>query len=69
MPRGRMKPAPTRQGTRAAPAGRRSDPPEPAGDAEALSPQDAERIRRSNRAGDMDDLTLPEYRSRGREQA
>ena len=41
---------------------------EPGGD-EQVSPVEAERIHRSNRAGDMDDLTLPEYRSRGREHA
>ena len=67
---GRTRKATTRQRTT---AGRTNRPPhataetEPGGD-EHVSPRDAERIHRSNRAGDMDDLTLPEYRSRGRKE-
>jgi hypothetical protein len=73
MPDGRSKHSATRTTRSGRPAGqartarRRADAPGTNNELEDVSPEDAERIRRSNRAGDTDDLTLPDYRQRGRE--
>jgi hypothetical protein len=76
MPDGRSKHSTTRTTRSGRPAGqartvrRRADAPgtnRTNNEVEYVSPEDAERIRRSNRAGDTDDLTLPDFRQRGRE--